>query len=86
MHAPGMCAQVRSGLTEAVAKDQVVRLRFEDVGKLPPPVLQFIRVTFGYSPDRVLYSDVRPPVAGLAPHACLAARRAWQCSAHALAV
>ena len=54
-------AQVRSGLTEAVAKEQVVRLRFEDVGKLPPPVLQFINVTFGYSPDRVLYSDVRAP-------------------------
>ena len=51
---------MRSGLTEAVAKEQVVRLRFEDVGKLPPPVLQFINVTFGYSPDRVLYSDVRP--------------------------
>lgn len=51
-------AQVRSGLTEAVAKDQVVRLHFTDVGKLPPPVLQFISVTFGYTPDCVLYSNV----------------------------
>ena len=51
--------QVRSGLTEAVKQDHVVKLHFTDVGKLPPPVLQFINVTFGYSPDRVLYSDVR---------------------------
>ena len=50
---------VRSGLTEAVAKESVVRLHFTDVGKLPPPVLQFINVTFGYTPDRVLYSNVR---------------------------
>ena len=50
--------QVRSGLTEAVAREHTVKLNFTDVGKLPPPVLQFINVTFGYSPDRVLYSDV----------------------------
>jgi hypothetical protein len=53
-----MC-QVRSGLTEAVKQDHVVKLHFTDVGKLPPPVLQFINVTFGYSADRVLYSNVR---------------------------
>jgi len=35
-----------------------VRLRFTDVGKLPPPVLQFADVTFGYSPERVLYRNV----------------------------
>ena len=49
---------VRSGLTEKVQGDHVVRLRFTDVGKLPPPVLQFADVTFGYSPDRVLYRNV----------------------------
>lgn len=38
--------------------DKVVRLRFKDVGKLPPPVLQFTTVTFGYSPDKILYHDV----------------------------
>lgn len=52
-----MC-QVRSGLTEAVKQDHVVKLHFTNVGKLPPPVLQFINVTFGYSADRVLYSNV----------------------------
>ena len=35
---------VRSGLTERVATDKVVKLRFENVGKLPPPVLQFTQV------------------------------------------
>ena len=51
---------VQGGLTEKVQGDHVVRLRFTDVGKLPPPVLQFADVTFGYSPDRVLYRNVRP--------------------------
>ena len=50
---------VQGGLTEKVQGDHVVRLRFTDVGKLPPPVLQFADVTFGYSPDRVLYRNVR---------------------------
>ena len=60
-----LIVQVRSGLTEAVAREHVVKLHFTDVGKLPPPVLQFINVTFGYSPDRVLYSNVltlHPPL------------------------
>ena len=35
---------VRSGLTEKVASEKVVKLRFENVGKLPPPVLQFTQV------------------------------------------
>lgn len=46
---------VRSGLTERVESDRVVKLKFENVGKLPPPVLQFADVAFGYSPDKVLY-------------------------------
>ena len=50
--------QVRGGLTDKVQKDSVVQLSFTDVGKLPPPVLQFADVTFGYSPDRVLYRNV----------------------------
>jgi ATP-binding cassette subfamily F protein 2 len=49
---------VRGGLTEKVQQDSVIRLSFTNVGKLPPPVLQFTNVTFGYSPDRVLYRDV----------------------------
>lgn len=49
---------VRGGLTAKVQSDHVVRLKFTDVGKLPPPVLQFADVTFGYSPERVLYRNV----------------------------
>lgn len=45
-------------LTQKVTGDKVVRLRFKDVGKLPPPVLQFTTVTFGYSPDKILYHKV----------------------------
>lgn len=36
----------------------MVKFKFENVGKLPPPVLQFTEVTFGYSPDKVLYRNV----------------------------
>eukprot|EP00201_Polytomella_parva_P020745 CAMPEP_0175039446 /NCGR_PEP_ID=MMETSP0052_2-20121109/586_1 /TAXON_ID=51329 ORGANISM="Polytomella parva, Strain SAG 63-3" /NCGR_SAMPLE_ID=MMETSP0052_2 /ASSEMBLY_ACC=CAM_ASM_000194 /LENGTH=607 /DNA_ID=CAMNT_0016301295 /DNA_START=188 /DNA_END=2011 /DNA_ORIENTATION=+ len=53
-----LAKMVRGGLTEKVENDKVVRLRFENVGKLPPPVLQFQGVAFGYSPDKILYTDV----------------------------
>ena len=46
---------VRGGLTDKVEADRVVSLRFENVGKLPPPVLQFQEVAFGYSADKILY-------------------------------
>jgi ATP-binding cassette subfamily F protein 2 len=49
---------VEEGMTEKVVADRVLRLSFEDCGKLPPPVLQFNKVTFGYSPDKVLYKDL----------------------------
>lgn len=53
-----MAKMVREGLTEKVETDRVVKFKFENMGKLPPPVLQFTDVTFGYSPDKVLYSHV----------------------------
>eukprot|EP00002_Diphylleia_rotans_P033355 TRINITY_DN7081_c0_g2_i4.p1 TRINITY_DN7081_c0_g2~~TRINITY_DN7081_c0_g2_i4.p1 ORF type:complete len:586 (-),score=161.08 TRINITY_DN7081_c0_g2_i4:542-2299(-) len=45
------------GLTERVAKEQMLTFRFNDCGKLPPPVLQFVGVTFGYpnSEKGILY-------------------------------
>ena len=49
---------VRAGLTEKPATDSVVKLKFENVGTLPPPVLQFTDVTFGYNRNAVLYSNV----------------------------
>lgn len=45
----------RGGLTEKVARDKVLVFRFVDVGKLPPPVLQFVEVSFGYTPDNLIY-------------------------------
>lgn len=48
----------RGGLTEKVARDQVLVFRFTDVGKLPPPVLQFVEVSFGYTPDNILYKNL----------------------------
>ncbi|XP_054815563.1 ABC transporter F family member 1 [Prosopis cineraria] len=48
----------RGGLTEKVVKDKVLVFRFADVGKLPPPVLQFVEVTFGYTPDNLIYKNL----------------------------
>ncbi|KAK9185876.1 hypothetical protein WN943_026235 [Citrus x changshan-huyou] len=48
----------RGGLTERVVKDKVLVFRFVDVGKLPPPVLQFVEVTFGYTPDNLIYKNL----------------------------
>nr|GMD22671.1 ABC transporter F family member 1 [Ipomoea batatas]GMD24086.1 ABC transporter F family member 1 [Ipomoea batatas]GMD27251.1 ABC transporter F family member 1 [Ipomoea batatas] len=48
----------RGGLTEKVSRDSVLVFRFSDVGKLPPPVLQFVEVTFGYTPDNLIYKNI----------------------------
>ncbi|KAM0941982.1 putative ABC transporter, AAA+ ATPase domain, P-loop containing nucleoside triphosphate hydrolase [Dioscorea sansibarensis] len=48
----------RGGLTEKVVKDKVLVFRFTDVGKLPPPVLQFVEVTFGYTPENLIYKSL----------------------------
>jgi len=49
-----------SGLTERVQQDHILVLRFADPGPLPPPVVQFNHVHFGYTPDpsAELYSDL----------------------------
>ncbi|XP_064947239.1 ABC transporter F family member 1 isoform X1 [Musa acuminata AAA Group] len=48
----------RGGLTEKVVKDKVLVFLFVDVGKLPPPVLQFVGVTFGYTPEKLIYKNL----------------------------
>jgi ATP-binding cassette subfamily F protein 2 len=48
----------RGGLTQKVSRDQVLVFNFVDVGKLPPPVLQFVEVTFGYTPDNIIYKNL----------------------------
>jgi len=46
------------GLTERVTSDRVLVMRFNDCGKLPPPVLQFNKVSFGYPGQPELYHDL----------------------------
>lgn len=46
------------GLTEKVVADKVIKLQFASCGHLPPPVLQFNKVSFGYSPDKIIYRDL----------------------------
>ncbi|XP_047175179.1 ABC transporter F family member 1-like [Vigna umbellata] len=48
----------RGGLTEKVVRDKILVFRFVDVGKLPPPVLQFVEVTFGYTTDNLIYKNL----------------------------
>lgn len=47
-----------AGLTEKVIADKLLTLSFADVGKLPPPVLQFQHVSFGYDKTKLLYKDL----------------------------
>jgi len=47
-----------SGLTDKVVADKILVLRFTDPGYLPPPVVQFINVHFGYPGSPELYSDL----------------------------
>jgi len=48
------------GLTERVVRDKSVSFNFPDCGKLPPPVLTFNHVHFGYTedPNHEIYSDL----------------------------
>lgn len=48
----------RGGLTQKVVNDKVLVFRFTDVGKLPPPVLQFVEVKFGYTPETLIYKKI----------------------------
>ncbi|CAM8978602.1 unnamed protein product [Rhodiola kirilowii] len=48
----------RGGLTEKVSRDSVLTFRFTNVGKLPPPVLQFVEVSFGYTPEHPIYKNI----------------------------
>ncbi|KAJ7947864.1 ABC transporter family protein [Quillaja saponaria] len=48
----------RGGLTEKVVRDKILVFSFVNVGKLPPPVLQFVDVTFGYTTDNLIYKNL----------------------------
>jgi len=49
---------VEGGLTEKVEKDKVFTFSFFPCGQLPPPVLVFNEVSFGYSPDKMIYKKL----------------------------
>jgi len=53
-----MAKMVEAGLTERVTADSQFTFYFVDVGKLPPPVLTFNKVSFGYTADKLLYQDL----------------------------
>jgi len=48
----------REGLTERVHRDKVLSFTFPDPEELPPPVLQFQEVDFGYPGQKLLYKKI----------------------------
>eukprot|EP00033_Pygsuia_biforma_P000284 GCRY01000349.1.p1 GENE.GCRY01000349.1~~GCRY01000349.1.p1 ORF type:complete len:727 (+),score=258.10 GCRY01000349.1:157-2337(+) len=48
----------RLGPLNSIIEDPSICFQFESAEKLDPPVLQFKDVTFGYSPDKILFSNV----------------------------
>eukprot|EP01087_Luapelamoeba_hula_P020216 TRINITY_DN6860_c0_g1_i1.p1 TRINITY_DN6860_c0_g1~~TRINITY_DN6860_c0_g1_i1.p1 ORF type:complete len:655 (+),score=108.21 TRINITY_DN6860_c0_g1_i1:284-1966(+) len=54
-----LAKMIDKGLTEKVVAERVLNLSFYDVGTLPPPVLQFHDVSFGYTKSGpVLYRNL----------------------------
>lgn len=55
-----LARMVESGLTERVQEEKVLKFRFADCGPLPPPVLTFNKVSFGYNNAEkgFLYKDL----------------------------
>ncbi|GAB9467497.1 hypothetical protein Gpo141_00004839 [Globisporangium polare] len=49
---------VREGLTERVAQEMIGDFKFPNPEPIPPPVLMFQNVAFGYPDQPLLYSDV----------------------------
>ena len=43
---------------KAIEKEQEVVLKFPEVDALSPPILQLSEVTFGYSKDKIIFTDV----------------------------
>jgi len=53
-----LARMVEGGLTEKVIQDKIFTFQFYPCGKLPPPVLMFNEVSFGYTPDKMIYKKV----------------------------
>jgi len=53
-----LAKMIDKGLTERVVADKVFTFRFNECGKLPPPVLQFQNVSFGYDASKPIYKNL----------------------------
>jgi ATP-binding cassette subfamily F protein 2 len=53
-----LAKMIEKGLTKPVKNEHKLHFRFTNVGKLPPPVLQFVNVSFGYPKCKNLYTGV----------------------------
>lgn len=53
-----LAKMVRAGLTEKPEEEKPLNFKFSDPGHLPPPVLAFHDVSFGYPNCEKLYSNV----------------------------
>jgi len=53
-----LAKMVDKGLTDRVVHDKIFSFKFNECGKLPPPVLQFQAVSFGYDPNKLIYKNV----------------------------
>ena len=53
-----LAKMIRAGLTRKPEEEKVVNFKFTDPGHLPPPVLAFHDVSFGYPGCDPLYTDV----------------------------
>jgi len=53
-----LAKMVDKGLTERVVSDKLFTFRFNECGDIPPPVLQFQNVSFGYDPSKLIYKNL----------------------------
>ena len=53
-----LAKMVAAGLTKMPVKESSIKIKFKEAGKLPPPVLQFSDVSFGYPGADILYSGL----------------------------
>ena len=53
-----LAKMIRGGLTEKPDEEKLLNFHFQDPGHLPPPVLAFHDVSFGYPNCEPLYTDV----------------------------
>ena len=57
-HTQVLAKMIRAGLTEKPEEEKPLNFKFPDPGHLPPPVLAFHDVSFGYPGCEPLYSNV----------------------------